>query len=210
MSHFSTLVLSRPDRPVEELLLPYMENCCSQPPFEYMEFFDDEECDVDDATGRRGYWQNPDAHWDWYVVGGRFSGMLRSDKPLSGGDSTGRCDSAFARDCDFSDDHEAAARASEFWRRHVVEGEAGLSFFGPEYYMERYGDVETFARMRSRFCTHAVVTTDGSWHEVGAMGWWGASTDSGPDEIEWADRFRERFLADLDDEVIATVIDCHI
>ena len=209
MSHFSTLVLSRPDQSVEDLLLPYMENCCSEPPIEYMEFFDDEECDVDEVMGRRGYWQNPDARWDWYVVGGRFSGMLRSDAPLIDG-AAGHCDCALACDCDFSDDPEAASRAREFWRRHVEERESGLSFFAPEYYVERYGDVDTFAQMQSRFFTHAVVTPDGSWHEVGTMGWWGISTDSGPDEVQWAARFRERFLDGLDDGIIATVVDCHI
>ena len=78
MSHFSVLVLTREGQDVEGLLLPYMENCCGEPPREYMEFFEDEECEVDEETGRRGYWQNPNARWDWYEVGGRFRGMLRA------------------------------------------------------------------------------------------------------------------------------------
>lgn len=30
-----------------------------------------------DEQGRYGYWDNPNAKWDWWVVGGRWSNMLR-------------------------------------------------------------------------------------------------------------------------------------
>lgn len=54
MSHFSVLVLTGEGQDVEGLLLPYMENCCGEPPREYMEFFEDEECEVDEERGARG------------------------------------------------------------------------------------------------------------------------------------------------------------
>lgn len=31
----------------------------------------------DETTGRYGYWNNPNAKWDWYVVGGRWSGFFK-------------------------------------------------------------------------------------------------------------------------------------
>lgn len=31
----------------------------------------------DPKTGRYGYWENPNAKWDWYEVGGRWPGLLR-------------------------------------------------------------------------------------------------------------------------------------
>ena len=54
MSHFSVLVLTGEGQDVEGLLLPYMENRCGEPPREYMEFFEDEECEVDEERGARG------------------------------------------------------------------------------------------------------------------------------------------------------------
>lgn len=124
MSHFSVLVLTREGQDVEGLLLPYMENCCGEPPREYMEFFEDEECEVDEEAGRRGYWQNPNARWDWYEVGGRFRGMLRASsgsravpERLGGRYPEGRYDSARVGDCDFGPDEEARATAEEFWAR---------------------------------------------------------------------------------------------
>lgn len=31
----------------------------------------------DDETGKYGYWENPNKKWDWWVIGGRWRGMLR-------------------------------------------------------------------------------------------------------------------------------------
>lgn len=35
----------------------------------------------DEKTGQYGYWSNPNAKWDWYTIGGRWSGYF---KPKSG------------------------------------------------------------------------------------------------------------------------------
>ena len=43
MTHFAVAVISDGSMTVEELLLPYMESCCGEPPREYMEFFDKED-----------------------------------------------------------------------------------------------------------------------------------------------------------------------
>ncbi|WP_281657417.1 hypothetical protein [Collinsella stercoris] len=61
MSHYSVLVLSEEGQEVDALMEPYMENCCGCPSTEYMKFCEDDECDVDEATGKRGYWQSPNA-----------------------------------------------------------------------------------------------------------------------------------------------------
>lgn len=158
MSHFTVLV-KLPNEKVEEygleealekVMLPYMENCCVEPPKEFMEFTNvegenredyetgtcemiefpdgrricryDDECrnpnyhmfgsgsgeqyivpeggeivtvpfteryptfgeyledycgyQLDPEVGKHGYWQNPNAKWDWYQVGGRWTGEL--------------------------------------------------------------------------------------------------------------------------------------
>jgi hypothetical protein len=35
-----------------------------------------------DESGRYGYWSNPDAKWDWYLIGGRWTGFFKI-KPIS-------------------------------------------------------------------------------------------------------------------------------
>ena len=35
---------------------------------------------LDEKTGNYGYWHNPEAHWDWYSIGGRWTGKLKLKK----------------------------------------------------------------------------------------------------------------------------------
>ena len=40
-------------------------------------YVDGEVYKKDPKTGRYGYWENPNAKWDWYQLGGRWTGMLK-------------------------------------------------------------------------------------------------------------------------------------
>lgn len=224
MSHFSTLVLAREGQTVIELMEPYMENCCGQPPFEYMEFYEDDECEVDEATGKRGYWQNPDAKWDWFEMGGRFRAILKATRGERARIETwgkekftypeGRYDRARLGDCDFAPDAKARSAAIDFWEC-VVEGKGReedrpFTLYAPEFYVGRYGDKETFADLESAFHTWAVVTPDGAWHECGSMGWWGMSGETDEEAVAWEQGYFKTFLADADPDLTATILDCHI
>jgi len=68
----------------------------------------------DKETGKYGYWENPNAKWDWYQLGGRWSGFLQikpnpvgevylGDKSLTFPRRTekGEADSALKKDIDF-------------------------------------------------------------------------------------------------------------
>jgi hypothetical protein len=74
MSHYTVLVIG-PD--IERQLAPFQENNMGDCPREYMEFIEDADGDVDEITGKKGYWENPNAKWDWYRIGGRWSGFFR-------------------------------------------------------------------------------------------------------------------------------------
>ena len=152
MSHFTVLVIG--DNP-EKQLAPYQENNMGDCPKEYLAFNDlteslksdwdseDEEtkqkCNNDfeqyvteyqgykkQDDGRYGYWENPNAKWDWYVLGGRWSGYLKM-KPGAQG-STGRpglmtpspeagyADAALKSEIDFAAMmEEASIKAGEKW-----------------------------------------------------------------------------------------------
>lgn len=54
----------------------------STPFKELYETFDDymkkfENLKKDDLTGKYGYWHNPNSKWDWYVLGGRWTGYFK-------------------------------------------------------------------------------------------------------------------------------------
>lgn len=113
MSHFVVLVVG--PKP-EQQLAPYQENNMGDCPEEYLAFNENDECEVDKKTGKKGYWENPNAKWDWHVLGGRWTGFFkmkadtiaRLGRPgvpaVMAGDTEvdeGRGDQAMKKDIDF-------------------------------------------------------------------------------------------------------------
>lgn len=106
MSHFTVLVIG-PDP--EKQLAPYQENNAGDCPKEYLEFHDVEEKyrkqyeeishkekyatfeefmkdragykEKDKVTGKYGYWENPNAKWDWYAFEGHWRGFFKLKHP---------------------------------------------------------------------------------------------------------------------------------
>lgn len=191
---------------------------------------DDEVVGVFDRT-------NPNKHWDWWVVGGRWSDRLR----LKAG---GFADAATKAEIDFEAMRgEAAAEARERWQKAhaVIAGRAipvRAEVLGADPTPERireardeywsnpvvadlaeagfHFDIEEFAAPEEEYvararsaarCTFAVVK-DGVWYERGKMGWWCVVRDA-MDDVEWERRFAEMIDA-LPDEACLTVVDCHI
>ena len=52
------------------------------------------------------------------------------------------------------------------------------------------------------------VLKDGVWYERGSMGWWGAVSGE-KDELEWNRQYL-KLIADLPEDTLLTVVDCHI
>lgn len=230
MSHFSVAVFTRTNDPaeLEQLLAPYNE--CVEPDSPYAEFEEDEDGNPDEKTGKRGYWINPDAKYDFWQVGGRWRGLLKlkagktgryggaswmnKDAPI---DPT-RCDSAKVRDCDFSPDETARARATRFWEVHVEgkplrKGEkkdAFDSLYNGRYYLARYGTKDRYTESCARFRTHSYLSAIGEWEQTGEMGWFGCddATDESREkyEVDFAEYLKEAEEQDL----YITIVDMHI
>ena len=90
-----------------------------------------------DGETRYGCWDNPNSKWDWYQIGGRWSGLLRL-KPGAEGEmgerswanrdekiKPGFCDSALKKDIDFDAMRQTAAdEAAESWdEAHEIIGD---------------------------------------------------------------------------------------
>lgn len=135
MSHFTVLVIGEN---VEKQLEPFQENNMEDCPKEYLKFNatkDEYEKatektkkeyptlkqyaedyhgheSVDGETGEYGYWENPNAKWDWWEVGGRWTGFFKmkdgakyevgSPGLMGTPAQKGFGDSALKRDIDFS------------------------------------------------------------------------------------------------------------
>lgn len=209
----------------ESQIVPYL-NAKTDEDFYNLQRYDDAEYD-DDGNELTTY--NPKSKWDWYQVGGRFSGMLRVNDTEAlktdledeydnyVDDGIAFCDSAPINTVDFSMDEEHYER-SKRWFEVVVEGKKPRNaeekewdtFYKPEYLKERYLDADTYARECAEFSTFSVVTPDGEWHEAGAMGWFGCSTETPEDGRAWHRSYYDTFIANADPNDIITIVDCHI
>lgn len=147
--------------------------------------------------------RNPDSKWDWWSVGGRWSGILKLKK------SDERRDILPFGDIDF--DTMTASniqKAEKNWA--AAEGKNGQDRF-LNHGVGKEDTHESFVFERSfPIVTFAVITKDGKWHERGSMGWWAIVSDEKETYADWASKYQERFLNNLDSEDVLVILDLHI
>lgn len=205
---------------LERINVPHQERFSS---FElYMEEYEGYR-NKDEITGKYGYWENPNAKWDWWTVGGRWSNSLI----LKSGQNA---DAAQIKDIFFLEDEKVdekltvtiegfkvpapiapsfqivASHASQSWDE-VMDGKG---FYKPEYFQKRYGDKEGFIKEQLSFSTYAVVTPDGEWHEPGEMGWFGVSSASPEEAQRFSNSYYDTFIKTADPNHYLVLVDCHI
>ena len=221
MSHYTVAVFHRKDQDIDDLLAPYDENMSvepyikytmqeaidwvkkniagyhDKPDFECWQWMADEYDGRTDDEGNIYSTYNPDSKWDWYSIGGRWSGEFIPE------------DEAIVKDIDFSMNKEDYEQALKFWKENV-DGDTDKLFYKKEYYYDRYGTAEKYAEYCASFSTYAVITPDGKWHAPGEMGYWGMSSESDDEYRDWHDHYKERFIDTADPEWVLTIVDCHI
>jgi hypothetical protein len=234
MSHFPVVVIMDGELTLRELMAPYQENNMGDCPKQYLKFVDvedehreeyeteaKEEYNTfeeymasyhgydkrDPDTGKYGYWENPNAKWDCWTVGGRFSNWFKTKD----GQKVNECPVPFM---DRTPDEAARKKAMRFWEI-LMEGsplrpgeEQPFSIYSPNYYLEQYGTKEEYAAEQADPTPWAFITPDGVWHEKGVMGWF-AAHDATQDsrrthKAEWAAALAAAPNATL------VVVDCHI
>lgn len=180
----------------------------------------------DEETGRYGYWENPNRKWDWWVVGGRWSGALRV-KPNSKDVFLGNrswtnedenigplnVDSCLIGDIDFEGMHEdARVKAEKTWvnaeekdKKYGLNEQMRKFLYGINVDDTRESYVE---RCASRPFTTFAVLKGGQWYERGEMGWWGVvSNEMSVDE--WNEQF-SKLVKELPADTRVWCVDCHI
>lgn len=131
MSHFTVLVIGKNP---EEQLAPFQENNMGDCPQEFMKYkvydtegqrhwFDSEEdflkSGIKTDEDETGYWENPNAKWDWYQLGGRWTGFFKVKETatfaaVGSPAEEGTADQLFKSDIDFEAMRkEAADRAAK-------------------------------------------------------------------------------------------------
>ena len=138
---------------------------------------------------------NPNAKWDWYVEGGRWSDLLITKE----GEKVNSCRRG---------ELDLKAMINNF---KVLLGEQWDSVekqFGvvkPGLYGIKEGMSREEYMNTASFETFAILK-DGKWAEEGKMGWWACVTDK---DENWSTTWKKIFDTIKDNETI-TIVDCHI
>ena len=159
-----------------------------------------------------GYYYNPNAKWDWYEIGGRWSGYLILKPGVKGDyiiyssaeDEEGgrrRADVALKRDIDWEYmNYIYRKRAEEQWDA-MSEGEL-------ETMKMLWGVSTKEEHIRNNGISTFAILWNGKWYERGRMRWWAIVTDA-KDMDEWEKEFNS-ILSKIPDDEWITIVDCHI
>ncbi len=215
MAHFSLGVLHKPDQDVGKLLTPYLreieidprdnqswENAIYAVRMYYRRYkkASNERCQ--DYIIRHSlihengllYFMNPWGYIETWEKGGRWREKLKLLNHAP------RTYSANVRDIDFSPDQRAYELARKEWDSIINSGSVET--------IQEYGDQETYARSRSCFQTHAVITPDGKWHKPVRRDFTGGQFAYFIEYRNWDDNFQKRFIDTADPDWILTIVDC--
>lgn len=179
---------------------------------------------------------NPDAKWDWYVLGGRYADRLlmkdgiRVDQCLKGQiDMEGLQDDKLAKALISWNEVQRVIRdlpEAESWEsvRGRLEIQEARAFYNEQPRVKAFhalkdywgDDIERFQVPKEKFLQQAkdtalscfAIVKDGQWYEKGKMGWWGVAHNE-KDDAEWQKQFTDLFNS-LPEDTLISVFDCHI
>lgn len=167
-------------------------------------------CDECKGGGKSKSTYNPKSKWDWYVIGGRWTGEFSDYDPLKdpanwepcticGG--TGTRSDAIAIANGFKPGY-CNGCSGDF--RHTKQKGVTVKFSFKDY----GGDIAPVAQIKRDVVPYALMTPDGEWYAKGKMGWFGMSRDD-KSEDDWKDlatKLKEKYRSNH----LGVVVDCHI
>lgn len=201
MSHFSVLVFAKDENEADRLMAPYQENNMGDCPKQFLKFYPDDERRVDPETGERGYWENPNAKWDYY--------RPWPIKPAAKGRGFPLRVSDVAWDATPSERKNAADDWAAIIRGDKDEMLDRSLYFRREYYLEEFVDEETYVSENSGVLPWAFITPDGVWHQKGNMGWWAANDATRESRKKYHEELNNAIRA-VPQDLMAFLFDCHI
>jgi hypothetical protein len=175
----------------------------------------DTDCSACKGSGQAEITRNPKARWDWYVVGGRWSGSLDENNQKLYLDPT------LLRDCYYCKGTQQVKVTNphhkDFGEKidcpDCEKGKVPDSKKIDPFWNDGSHDVTTVAHVVALLETFpkvrpfAILTPDGEWHEKGEMGWFGMVKDE-KKVAEWTNTVKEIYGKYPDAILIA--VDVHI
>jgi len=157
---------------------------------------------------------NPNGHWDYFEIGGRWKNLLIQKSQerkkhcctaLASLENVG-CDQAFVPDIDFCEMRKKCISSLPSYSEMIEKSiESGI-----HNTLRIPSSVIDYLDQASWFNTYAVITPDGNWHGLSDMDYLNVSSKT-LDENDWEESYFERFLKPaLKFGWYITIVDCHI
>lgn len=206
----------------------YRESCSNEKHLEYLEKefpkkltwtdeeiyqdvirYEEDEDIMEDGRVRSTY--NPNGKWDWWVIGGRWKGSIKTKDGKE-------VDSARIKDI-IVEDKELYNKMLRDWELIVEESKPinekeeeriKWNLYTTKYFIDTYKTKEEYARLQSQFTTYAILDKEGNWIEPGRMGWFGMSNAEAEDEYNFMNNYYKTVFENAEEDDWLTVIDCHI
>lgn len=168
----------------------------------------DPKCEDCKGTGKRTTTYNPNSKWDWWVIGGRWQGLLLGDKYDAYEDPRNKekcwlCNGTGKREDGIG--NEMRQSNPDYSCNGCGGKGTALRFTLAE--SPEGGNVRYVRDIPPEVTAFGVVDPEGFWHERGKMGWFGVVSDK-LEEGEWKRIFHEKLQQYKD--CVAVVVDCHI
>jgi len=167
-------------------------------------YYEDGSAEGCGGTGVTTSTYNPQSQWDWYTIGGRWSGMFSDYDPSTDPRNLETCTRCSGSGFDPHALEEKCpkcegTKTTEKWS-NAPQPEANI------LPMETIR--KKFLSDKGQFHTYALLTPEGEWVEQGQMGWFGQSSgDMTPEE--WETEY-EKHLDKWADDHIGILVDYHI
>ena len=173
-----------------------------------------------DDQGNFGYWHNPNAKWDWHMMGGRWYGYFRLKDGATG--THGKKSWGNQEVVTKKNEVDQCRKGDVDWEYIIQTNERNARKEWAEYQNADEKDKQMMAFLnkitkddteesyvqRASFPSTFAVVKDGKWYEKGEMGWW-AMVSNEKDQADWDDEFRQLVMG-LPDDTLLTLFDCHI
>lgn len=148
---------------------------------------------------------NPDARWDWYEIGGRWSGYYTQKDGKDG-------DVFQLKQFDAEAYHNMSIENRKIiWNDTMSKPEDMRKHYADIMGVDLEKGLDAYLNVPFvKFPTSCAVVRNGVWFENGKMDWWGISHSHQEPEDEWDSRFYDRFIEGLSPETFLVLVDCHI
>lgn len=160
----------------------------------------------DKKTGRYGYWENPNAKWDWWTIGGRWTGSISGFDAYNAPENQERCDGCFGTGIRPGGREEFG----EEWFKGTngCNGCKGTGKRAKWTLNDHDGDIQLVENVKKDFVPFAIIDADGKWYEKGEMGWFGVSSGDKKEKV-WDDQAKKLIIKNHE-KSYAVIVDCHI